>query len=51
MYMYMSCTAHMSVRFHKREVSRRHDVRGGIILGQNFESGFRRHDCIVCTQL
>jgi len=42
------------VRFHKREVSRRHDVRRGIILGQNFESGFRRriskkkiHDCIV----
>ena len=48
----------MYVRFHKREVSRRHDVRGGIILGQNFESGFRRriskkknYDCIVYSMM
>ena len=48
----------MYVRFFKREVSRRHDVRRGIILGQNFESGFRRriskkdnHDCIVLCSM
>jgi hypothetical protein len=43
----------MYVRFDKWEVILRHDVRRGIILGQHFESGFRRriskkknHDCI-----
>ena len=32
----------MYVRFDKWEVILRHDVRRGIILGQHFESGFRR---------
>ena len=44
----------MHVGFDKWEVILRHNVRRGIILGQKFESGFRRriskkknHDCVL----